>query len=157
MKIKLARMDEDLVLAAGKYWVGDPCYVFPNDNWSDFCNVMMGGHGNVYVENGIKFFVAGTAHGDGEYELRLNGDTIGQCPVDAGMLSVVPAALLKRWKSEKNRTVLKDFGGVWIELTALAGISQSGGDISFGNYTLNTSGNDEEDEDECRHCGRHCH
>lgn len=108
MKIKTyALKDSTVTLKEGKYWVGDPCYIFNDNAWTELCNQMFDSKKHedfddrnhvrvVEVENENEKFTCylfGTAHGDGSYPFRFNGkhkDTLG---VDAGMLSVIPKKL----------------------------------------------------------------
>jgi len=89
-------------LPAGRYWVGDPCYAFTHpegdgpDPWSEWLQAAWkdydGPAGGVPRINdaevrGYRVVAAGTKHGDGEYPSNA-GFT---CPVDAGLIGVVPA------------------------------------------------------------------
>ena len=76
--------------SAGEYWVGDPCYVVPDDIyqgiWGDKYKFK---DGTIDCGNGLSFQVHGTAWGDGEYK-GSNGFIYG---VDAGVLAIVPMEL----------------------------------------------------------------
>ena len=76
--------------SAGEYWVGDPCYVVPDDIyqgiWGDKYKFE---DGTIDCGNGLSFQVHGTAWGDGEYK-GSNGFIYG---VDAGVLAIVPMEL----------------------------------------------------------------
>ena len=76
--------------SAGEYWVGDPCYVVPDDIyqgiWGDKYKFK---DGIIDCGNGLSFQVHGTAWGDGEYK-GSNGFIYG---VDAGVLAIVPMEL----------------------------------------------------------------
>ena len=80
------------VMKAGRYYVGDPCYMF-NDNWGVVCNAYfgegcLGKDGNLEVF-GETIFMDSTAFGDGTY-----ADNKGRLyAVDAGVLGVVPIKL----------------------------------------------------------------
>lgn len=84
------------MLPAGKYWIGDPCYVLSNDDtkfdWGDFCSSCFendpSGRSNegIVTHQGITFAHYGTAYGDGCYEDN-QGNEYG---VDAGMLGCIP-------------------------------------------------------------------
>ncbi len=71
---------------AGKYYVGDPCYVIRDDEWkellahSDFFNC------GYYQWKGHRMFTASTAHGDGCF-MDNEGREYG---VDAGVIGIVP-------------------------------------------------------------------
>jgi hypothetical protein len=73
---------------AGKYYIGDPCYVLDDEIY----DAIVIGSGEGFFTNGthtIGFF--GTAYGDGCYR-GTNGKTYG---VDAGIIGIVPAELMK--------------------------------------------------------------
>jgi len=90
---------ETVALPAGRYWVGDPCYAIRTD-WEDFIEDT---YENGVVEfKGQEVFVINTG-GDGCWD--HNGETYG---VDAGLLAVVPAALVDEYGNDK---------GVFVELT----------------------------------------
>jgi hypothetical protein len=77
-----------IIMPAGKYYVGDPCYAVPNDRWMEWLEA-------ADYENERRFLLAdldgydclgiGTAHGDGCYE----GDDGNEYGVDAGLIGVV--------------------------------------------------------------------
>ena len=122
-------------LPAGRYWVGDPCYVVPQDKWSDFCNRWfaldkMAGH-----EDNAYYFQ--TAYGDGVY--WLCGDAKRKSlGVDAGMLSVIPAADVEAWAkicSHSDASL-----GEFVTIESDCSISHNGkGNFSFGKYSIKTA------------------
>lgn len=82
-----------VMLPAGDYFVGDPCYGVPNDRWMEWLEA-------ANYEDNPRLLVAalnertvvgvGTAYGDGEYF-----DQQGRrYPVDAGLIGVVPVELV---------------------------------------------------------------
>lgn len=130
-------------LKKGKYWVGDPCYKYPSQKWSEFCDVYFKtGDGEIQTEYG-NFFVCSTAYGDGYYSLKKNGVSVGGMGVDAGLLSVIPAHIIAKMENNTNMEL-----GCFIDLTEDCEISHSGGDFEFGGFSVNTSGNGEEDEED---------
>lgn len=79
-------------LPAGRYYIGDPCYVIDDDKWHEF----LFGFQNTDDDGGI-FDFEGTAacafythYGDGCYEAN-NGDMLG---VDSGIIGAVPMELV---------------------------------------------------------------
>jgi hypothetical protein len=82
-------------LKAGKYYVGDPCYVLQGKQsaWmkvleaSDYFN-------KPYTKKGKTAVAFGTAYGDGEY-YDQDGNAY---PVDAGLIGVVPVSMATRKK-----------------------------------------------------------
>jgi len=86
------------ILLAGKYWIGDPCYVLGHDHpelnfkWDEFCDYCFEddspGRSNegIIDHQGIIFAHYGTACGDGQYYDQY-GNGYG---VDAGMIGCIP-------------------------------------------------------------------
>jgi len=66
----------------GEYYLGDPCYVIPDDEWSDFCSIMRD-DGEDFEYKGETCRVIGTG-GDGSF---------GGLSVDAGIIGVIPVVL----------------------------------------------------------------
>ena len=65
-----------------EYYLGDPCYVIPDDEWTDFCNTM-NYEGDDFDFKGETCRVIGTG-GDGNF---------GGLSVDAGIIGVIPVSL----------------------------------------------------------------
>lgn len=89
-------------LPAGKYFVGDPCYVFgpgvdENARWGALLDAANYFDDEVVVSfNGSKLFAAHTRYGDGEY-LDQDGS---KYPVDSGLIGAVPRKLWQRKESD---------------------------------------------------------
>jgi hypothetical protein len=90
-------------LAAGLYWVGDPCYVVPDQHWLPWLeDAWEGADGNRVVimdgrVEGRRIVASGTAHGDGSYF-----DQFGrEYPVDAGLIGAVHAAFWPEHAAKK--------------------------------------------------------
>jgi hypothetical protein len=76
------------MMKAGKYYVGDLCYVLDN-RWNEFCSVTIPGNkvldGEMQLPDGTKFATYCTAFGDGVYNDQF-GNSYG---VDAGLIGCV--------------------------------------------------------------------
>ncbi len=76
------------MLKAGKYFVGDLCYVM-HPQWEEFCTKTINGHevidGEITLDNGVKILTFGTCYGDGCYDDQL-GNSYG---VDAGLIGCI--------------------------------------------------------------------
>jgi hypothetical protein len=79
------------MMPAGKYYVGDLCYVM-HDEWDEVCHLMFQGRtdngcndGEFRLRDGRKFASYGTKFGDGEYNDQL-GNRYG---VDAGLIGCI--------------------------------------------------------------------
>jgi hypothetical protein len=75
-------------MKAGKYYVGDLCYVL-GDRWTEVCDLIIVDHncldGEFELKDGTKFAIYGTAYGDGVYpDQHGNG-----YPVDSGSIGCV--------------------------------------------------------------------
>lgn len=141
-------MTDKIQFKKGKYYIGDPCYVFEK-SWSDVLHKT-----DYFRENklfGKTICGGGTVHGDGIYqdgEARDYG-------VDAGLIAILPISLLKIDNKETVESVNKsdlmhiihfkeDFEA-WCE----------NGKFQFGHIEIDTDPEDEEDE--CPHCGHAIH
>ena len=77
------------MMQAGKYYVGDLCYVMTNDEWDEFCSITIKEHtcldGEFQFADGRKFATYGTMWGDGTYR-----DNYGhRYSVDAGLIGCI--------------------------------------------------------------------
>ena len=121
-------------LKAGKYFVGDPCYVIPEDRWLEYLDLMKksalyketGGNQALFEMDGHQVWVASTMYGDGEYP----GSDGYHYPVDAGLIGVTPIELCKldQFTDECGRT---------IEVNGL-GVDEEGGTIYIGSIAIPT-------------------
>ena len=125
-------------------WFGDPCYVVPNELWDSFCGLDSKHQVKVNYKNmPCDSFVWSTAYGDGEYELKKNGDVIASLGVDAGMLSMIPMRLINKWRIESGEKLGDVEPGYFDGGYALQGSFQGelvvkGGNMSFGDITILT-------------------
>ena len=133
---------------AGKYFVGDPCYVIRNDEWEDILKYTqffgafgIGQWGGFW--KGYKMFSASTAYGDGCYTDN-EGREYG---VDAGMLGIVPYEYITEFGDIDCGNIIefeKDFEVEMIDK----------GVFKFGSIVIDTLGADEDEESFCLDCGR---
>ena len=87
-------MNGKYLLPAGKYFIGDPCYVIETEKWMDFLTEMWYQEklqSPMFWFEGELVFVSSTMYGDGVYT-----DGYDDYPVDAGLIGVVPYTLCKR-------------------------------------------------------------
>lgn len=136
----------EVIVPAGKYVLGDPCYAVPEDKWMELlesCN---------YFENPIGTFsqyTRGDTHnhyivafstrwGDGCYR----GTDGNSYPVDAGLIGLVPLAVCK--------DVIRDDLSQVVTFDKPTKCSSDGeGKLRFGHITIDTDpAQDEEEEDE---------
>ena len=55
-------------LPAGCYYIGDLCYIFSDEEWSDVCDKMRDGVGMFLSSQNVPYANFWTMHGDGQYE-----------------------------------------------------------------------------------------
>lgn len=132
-------------MKAGKYYVGDPCYVYGEDHkdWLDFLNngVWKDEPNTPFLYKGFTCFAGGTAWGDGVYE----GSDGFNYSVDAGMIGAIPVEMADREFQEdlsKIVTFEEDF-----ECEVINGV------IHIGHIIIDTDPKDDEQYDECCICG----
>lgn len=129
------------ILKAGRYWIGDPCYVlgdgqydFSWDEFVDFCfrNDNSGrANEGVVTHQGITFAFFGTAYGDGGYTDQFDNEY----GVDAGMIACIPAEYAS--DSDSHLGTFHDFPNDFM-------CFYRNGTIVFGNIEIPTGDEDEE-------------
>lgn len=79
-----------VIIPAGKYYLGDPCYSVPDSEWMDLgatCDWFENPVGT--LRDGTKIYAMSTAWGDGEFR-GSDGFYYG---VDAGIIGLVPVTV----------------------------------------------------------------
>lgn len=142
-KIETMPLEDKTLSLVGDYWVGDPCYVFSDKDWSKLCGLMFpNGEAEFDDSNTVRVvrvdgkycFLFGTAHGDGCYPLREGRKLVGELGVDAGMLSMIPVALLKKKGWGENQWL-----GTVVTLNgSVEKIGVTNGDFHYGKYKIKT-------------------
>lgn len=155
-------------LPPGDYYIGDPCYVIPRSEWTEALDAtryfnlfptrqamndgspynpreMM--HG-VFCRGPWKFAVSSTEYGDGCYPCEFDGQTVGRCGVDAGMVAAVPVELV-RIMNEGTSTMdrLESLGCV-VTIRDRFGVEYDEGTIRFGPVEVLTGDDAWDDEDD---------
>jgi len=140
---EVEQKDLHVVVPAGKYVLGDPCYSVPDEDWEtllhscDYFNKPIGTVGDVQV------LAFQTMYGDGEYE-----DSRGnKHSVDAGLIGLVPLEY-----ADLTQINWGDEGPVIVEFRHETNcyMYAKSGLLKFGAYEISTGKNyyDEEDENE---------
>lgn len=118
-----------------KYWIGDLCYILPEDIYHD---CILSKEGEWRSKNGISFAYGSTAYGDGLY-FDNHGN---QYPVDAGIIGIVKLdgsfEPEPDYESDGNIFEFKDLPTVDI----IGGVFRFGG----GHVFIDTTENEEDDE-----------
>lgn len=63
---------------SGTVMVGDPCYVVPDENWSDWCMEFERNEHQRVAEMDAGYFAITTPHGDGSYPVKARRNDYGQ-------------------------------------------------------------------------------
>jgi len=114
------------IMKAGRYYIGDLCYILDDKDWSEVCDLTFPFNQNKHkdvasvelggrftLKNGKIISLYGTEHGDGTYQIKnMKDNNIGKLHVDSGTLGCV---MIKN-KSElpmgsgyKTKTFKEDF------------------------------------------------
>ena len=102
----------NIALQPGRYWIGDLCYVM-HARWSEFCE-HLDEAGEVLTMDGEEYWWHHTAFGDGTYDYDLHNlpdglGVSGGFGVDAGLIGIIPAALVGRDPDDDPKL------GMWLE------------------------------------------
>ena len=135
-------------LPPGKWWIGDPCYVFPHDGpmaekWDELLakSNFLEGEMPVELDDGkIKVWAASTCYGDGRYPSSIGFDF----PVDAGLIGIIPietVAYLNRTDVDLNQL------GYILNFKTPFCIKAEDGMFTFGHITINTCSDDYDEDD----------
>jgi hypothetical protein len=140
------------IFPAGKYWIGDPCYLFRDDLWSELCNIF---YPPDYIENGSVdsavfeydgnyFWYGSTAFGDGSYPVRKNHAFIKNVGVDAGCLSIIPLNMAEKLKDNFSDNCF-DAGAI-VDVGLNFNVYYNGGNFEFADFSVKTNFDDEEED-----------
>jgi hypothetical protein len=124
------------IIPAGKYWLGDPCYVIKDQDWLVFCNEYSSNdtEGNAYVTlpDSTPVLAFSTYHGDGFY-MDQHGN---EYCVDAGLIGLIPWSYTEKF-TEKDSTEYFSLSNV-VEFTEETLCFTADGILTFGNYIIDT-------------------
>lgn len=122
----------------GEYYIGDLCYVFNSDQWSELIDVTGCGDGIFTLPNGTEIAIFSTRYGDGVYDDQLGNEY----PVDSGTIGCVLVDGANR--DELERAVKSKLGSV-IRIDAPFTPDSDGKVLSFGNVEIDTDPPHEEE------------
>jgi hypothetical protein len=134
-------------MPAGKYYIGDLCYVMTDDEWKEICSITISGQkvidGEFQLSDGRRFATYSTAFGDGVYH-----DQYGHSySVDAGLIGCIK---LEDIKYVDNYDQFLDIGAI-MEFDNSFATSGGRGDegweglIQFGHVMIETNPEYEEE------------
>lgn len=134
---------ETVMVPAGKYYLGDPCYSVADEDWDALllsCNYFQDSAVGT-CPNGLKVLSFGTAFGDGCYS-----DQQGRSyPVDAGIIGLTP--VVDGWNREGSGCGDED-GVYLVEFTQDTICSSDGKVLRFGGISIDTDPEINEPEDD---------
>jgi len=136
-----------LTLPEGEYWITDPCYAYPDKEWTDFCQQIPDETPGMVKYGDHEFYAWSTAYGDGEY--LIYGPWQGSAGVDSGMLAIIPDDLIRKWrKAGKMKEYMKRGLACYVVLECETPIEFDNGNVAFGEHEVVTDGSDCEEDDE---------
>lgn len=129
------------MMQAGKYWVGDLCYVMGQD-WDEVCSLTIVDHeckqGKFKLADGTEFALLNTAFGDGTYF-----DQFGKkYSVDAGLIGCI------RSEDIKEIDVYSGKLGNEVEFERDFQVWSQNGTLHFGHIAIETGEDSERDYNE---------
>lgn len=146
-----------VAVSAGRYFVGDPCYPFPNNGpdrrqWHrmlNACNYFDGYPVGTVTVKGQTFPVLGfsTAYGDGGYP----GTDGVIYAVDSGTLGLVPMDLVEAFARENDDEWLCQLGSIVNFPEGFIAKVEGEGKMTFGPIVIETGDSDEVEQ--CQRCG----
>ena len=123
------------MMPAGKYYVGDLCYVMDGNEWNEFCETSLPSRqssawdGEFQFKDGRRFATYSTKWGDGTYY-----DEIGHSySVDAGLIGCILVSDIKANKYDN----LLDVGAI-LEFDEDFETGEHEGKIQFGYIVIDT-------------------
>ena len=123
------------MMQAGKYYVGDLCYVM-HDVWDEVVDLMYPGgmrsDGEFELKDGRKFAIYSTQWGDGQYPAS-NGDSV---VVDSGTIGCILADDIR--DDQYDAETLKDLATYEEFNRPFTTYGYGNGQIAFGLLTIDT-------------------
>ena len=137
-----------MTMPAGRYYVGDLCYVMTDAEWDQFCAITIKDNkcldGEFEMPDGRKFATYGTAWGDGCYRDQF-GNEYG---VDAGLIGCIRVEDIRADKYEDIESLGKIHEFVSDFVTSGGRNTPDwNGTIQFGRVAIETNPNEFDDED----------
>ena len=134
------RSNETFKMPAGRYFVGDLCYVM-HPQWEEFCDLTIVDNdcvdGQFVLKSGVKLTHFGTEYGDGRYPDQLGNEY----PVDAGLIGCILVDDISDPKALMEGGKIIDFP------TDFECSAQHGGTLNFGHIFIETGDNEELEND----------
>lgn len=119
-------------LPPGRYYIGDPCYVFSDKTWDELISKCDVQDGEIMSFGGADFWSHSTAWGNGMYK---DGNSV-EYGVDSGLLGAVPIGLIDNPAGETDGLVIDAPDGLHVEYDS--------GTFWFGAIVIKTDDYDED-------------
>lgn len=141
-----------MTMPAGKYYIGDLCYVMDDNDWSECVDLFFppneqgfpgGKEGEFALKDGRRFASFGTAYGDGTYRSNLN--TFHS--VDSGSIGCIRVEDIRANKYDD----IEELGAI-VEFDQPFEVEADQGLLVFGHVEIETAADDEEVDDEEYDC-----
>jgi hypothetical protein len=137
------------MMPAGRYYVGDLCYVM-NDVWDEFCDLTISGanvlDGEFTLKDGRRFATYSTKYGDGCYPTNIGVDL----SVDAGLIGcILVSDITDPEVTEEEMLRLGTIVEFGTDFVTGGGRGTDGwaGTIQFGRVVVETGYDEQEDDD----------
>lgn len=136
------------MMPAGRYYVGDLCYVMSDKEWDQFCSITIKGmqclDGEFEMPDGRKFATYGTAWGDGCYKDQFGNEY----SVDAGLIGCIRVEDIRAEKYENIERLgaIHEFNTDFVTGGG-RGEAKWGGTIQFGRVAIETDPVYEEEDE----------
>lgn len=132
------------MMQAGKYYVGDLCYVMGSSEWDQVCELVIEGHtckeGEFQLSDGRRFAMYNTKYGDGQYSSSIGT----KHSVDSGSIGCIRVEDIRANKYSDIERL-----GAIVEFSEPFNTSTDGSTLQFGMVFVDTGEDfDYEEEDE---------
>lgn len=138
-------MLNEVTVPAGKYYLGDPCYLIPDADWLAWLEAADYRNADSLVakvpHTDLVAVAFSTMYGDGSYPLDSweDGKTVAYILVDSGLIGLVPFDAITAPYSSDGSYKIVNFDKDTV-------VTEEFGLMDFGGYVINTDPNDEDDE-----------
>ena len=128
----------EVTLPEGKYYIGDLCYVFDDNEWDEVCSLTFGSdrplQGKYKLADGREFVMFRTFIGDGVYDIEYNGQGVSYAPVDSGTIGAILAKDVNKaiFVNGRSPYFITD-----LEEGAVCSVDDDG-TMTFGDYEIHT-------------------
>lgn len=129
-----------MTMPAGRYYIGDLCYVMHNE-WTEFCELTMPNNqcldGEFVLADGRRFATYGTAYGDGTYQSNIGTSH----SVDAGLIGCIRVEDIR----DNTYEDIERLGAI-VTFDQPFEVGEDHGLIRFGHVHIETAGSYEAEE-----------